>query len=352
MRKRPLALSLLAICLLAGVAWVSRYGGSSGPPLTLAASEGEEAVGRPNPSVREQPAATSENKSTETTARARSQGPAQIRWLSDFDQALKQARLANKLVVIDFSATWCGPCKMMERTTFADEKVRQHMAGFVALKVDIDLQRKVAARYGVTSLPTTLVVDADGQPILGTVGFLEPRDYLRVLTGAQSKAKQPPQGILGRPAPSLGVDMWYNLPEGRESIDVNDYKGKIVYLYGFQSWCPSCHRYGFPTLVELIGHYKGNEDVAFIAVQTTFEGFGTNTSGKAKETADRYGLSVPVGHSGSSQQPSTVMRRYRTGGTPWTVIIDRHGVVRFNDFRIQPDAAVALIDQLLADDGL
>ena len=239
---------------------------------------------------------------------------------------------------------------MMEQITFVDAKVRQSMADFVALKIDFDRQVQVAARYGITGVPTTLIIDAEGQPITGAAGFLDPEGFLRVLAVAQSMVKQPLRGILGQPAPSLGVDMWYNLPEGRESADVNDYKGKVVYLYGFQSWCPGCHRLGFPTLVELIEHYEGNEDVAFIAVQTTFEGFGTNTPEKAKETADHYGLSIAVGHSGTSHQPSTVMKRYRTGGTPWTVIIDRHGVVRFNDFHVQSDAAVALIDRLLGDD--
>jgi len=164
---------------------------------------------------------------------------------------------------------------------------------------------------------------------------------------AASTARQPQFGIRGRPAPSLQADRWYNLPRGKKSIDVTDYRGKVIYLYGFQSWCPGCHRYGFPTLTQLIGHYKGNDDVVFIAVQTTFEGYGMNTPERAKETADRYGLSIPVGHSGAPDQPSAVMRRYRTGGTPWTVIIDREGTVRFNDFHIQPATAVVLIDQIL-----
>jgi hypothetical protein len=40
------------------------------------------------------------------------------------------------------------------------------------------------------------------------------------------------------------------------------------------------------------------------------------------------------------------MRAYRTGGTPWTIIIDRDGVVRYNDFRVKPKAAISLINKL------
>ncbi len=169
--------------------------------------------------------------------------------------------------------------------------------------------------------------------------------------GPESVAPQPRLGILGRPAPSLQIDRWYNLPVGKTSINVTDYRGKVLYLYGFQSWCPGCHRHGFPTLAQVIEHYENNDNLAFIAVQTAFEGFSSNTPERAKQTADRYGLIIPVGHSGLPRQPSPVMRSYRTGGTPWVVIIDRAGTVRFNDFHLQPDIAVAIIDRLLGGDS-
>jgi len=164
--------------------------------------------------------------------------------------------------------------------------------------------------------------------------------------------EQPRLGILGQPAPPLGVEQWFNLSDGQQEIDVTDLRGKVVYIYGFQSWCPGCHLYGFPTLQKLLKHYKDNDGVAFIAVQTVFEGFGTNTFDAAKRTADRYGLTIPVGHSGSPDAPSIMMRRcYRTGGTPWTVLVDRDGIVRYNDFHIQPERAVQFIDTLLKKDA-
>jgi len=276
--------------------------------------------------------------------------PREIDWLTDYEQALKTARSRGQLVVIDFFATWCGPCKMMDRSTFTDKQVIRRMADFVSLKIDVDQQQELAGKLGVSGLPTTLVVDADGQPVTGAVGYLDAEQYLKVLAAAGEAKAQPRRGVLGKPAPNLGVSTWFNLPEGTRSVDIADYKGKVVYLYGFQSWCPGCHKYGFPTLTKLIDHYRGDDEVAFIAVQTTFEGYGTNTPEKAKETANRYQLTIPVGHSGSPDEPSTVMQRYRTGGTPWTVVIDRDGIVRYNDFHIQPEEAITLIDRLRAKD--
>ncbi|MDG2422431.1 MAG: redoxin family protein [Phycisphaerales bacterium] len=155
------------------------------------------------------------------------------------------------------------------------------------------------------------------------------------------------RGIGGRPAPAWQVDEWFNLPEGSQDLDVSDLQGKVIYLYGFQSWCPGCHSRGFPTLKALIEKYKGNDKVAFVAVQTVFEGYTTNTPAKAKSTGERYELDIPIGHSGRPGKPSRLMRSYRTGGTPWTIIIDRNGIVRYNDFHISPAQGKEVIDALL-----
>jgi len=130
-------------------------------------------------------------------------------------------------------------------------------------------------------------------------------------------------------------------------LDLKDFKGKVVYLYCFQSWCPGCHKYGFPTLKKAINNFKGEKDVSFVAVQTVFEGASVNTPARAWSTAKKYDLKIPVGHSGDEKTSPPLMRNYRTGGTPWTIIIGRNGKVRYNDFHIEPAAAIKLIEGLL-----
>ena len=165
------------------------------------------------------------------------------------------------------------------------------------------------------------------------------------LSGAVANQRAKP-GIVGKPAPSWGVTEWFNLPDKKTTLDIAEFKGKIVYLFCFQSWCPGCHSSGFPTLRTLIDRFKDADDVAFVAVQTVFEGFSTNTADRAWETAREYKLTIPVGHSGTDNHRSVLMQRYRTGGTPWVVIIDKQGTVRFNAFRITPDRAQKMIDEL------
>lgn len=152
-------------------------------------------------------------------------------------------------------------------------------------------------------------------------------------------------GIEGQKAPSFGVDTWIQTNE-KKPLDIDDYKGKILYLYGFQSWCPGCHSHGFPTLQKLSKHYKNDTSVAFVAVQSVFEGFSFNTINKAKEIIKRYNLTMPVGHSGSATKSSEFMINYRSAGTPWTVVIDKKGIVRFNNFHAKVEDLIYFIDAL------
>ncbi len=116
----------------------------------------------------------------------------------------------------------------------------------------------------------------------------------------------------------------------------------------FQSWCPGCHSHGFPALQQVSEHFEGHEGVAFVAIQTVFEGFHANTADDGSETVAGYGLDIPFGQAeGSHSATPGFMRSYRTGGTPWTILIDREGVVRFNGFSFDSGQAIEAIESLL-----
>lgn len=168
-----------------------------------------------------------------------------------------------------------------------------------------------------------------------------------VVTLTVSTATVNERGIVGKQAPSWSVDQWLNLPPGKQKIDVQDYHGKTLYMFCFQSWCPGCHRSGFPTLQKVISRFRDNDNVAFVAIQTVFEGYASNTFEHAKQVARKYKLTIPVGQSGENGTRSKVMTHYRSGGTPWVVIIDRDGVVRYNDFHIGVEEADKIIHTLL-----
>ena len=103
---------------------------------------------------------------------------------------------------------------------------------------------------------------------------------------------------------------------------------------------------GFPTLQKLTKAFKNVDRVKFFAVQTVFEGAEVNTFDKLLETQRKYDLPLPFGHDEASPYPS-VMKDYRTGGTPWYVIIDKNNKVIYNDYHIGVEQAKLLIDHAL-----
>ena len=80
------------------------------------------------------------------------------------DEAL--ASTAGPLLV-DFTARWCPPCKTM--APILDELAHERDGSLRIVKVDVDEQPEVAARYGVQSMPTFLLFDA-GEPVARLVG--------------------------------------------------------------------------------------------------------------------------------------------------------------------------------------
>jgi len=168
-------------------------------------------------------------------------------------------------------------------------------------------------------------------------------DSLFAQSGA--KATKPVAGIPGQLAPEWDVSQWHQLPDGKDDLDITDYRGKVLYLYFFQSWCPGCHSTGFPNLQKLHKKYKDDPDVDFVVIQSTFEGHGINTADKLKPTAAKYKLPIPFGQSAGGGTPP-IMQKYRTRGTPWVVLIDKTGRVQYNAFHLEPQKASWIIDQL------
>ena len=179
-------------------------------------------------------------------------------------------------------------------------------------------------------------------------------------------------GIVGRAAPGWGNLRWQQLPKGKTSLSLSELRGKVVYVYCFQAFCPNCKTHGFPLLKRMRERFAKHDDVAFVAIQTVFEGFDHNTLDAGVALAKRFVTDVPIGFddgsrgqaagAGSEQRRgrskraarmSRIVREWRTGGTPWTVLIDRNGVVRFNAYssRIKDDDVARAISVLRREKG-
>ncbi len=160
-------------------------------------------------------------------------------------------------------------------------------------------------------------------------------------------------GIEGQIAPSWDIGYWIDGEGNETDLKLEDYNGKVVYMMCFQHWCPGCHDYGFPTLKYLQRSYERNQDVTFVAIQTVFEGQQINNEKKLKKSQKKYKLNIPFGHDDGANMDrkySNVMHNYRTGGTPWVIIIDKSGKVVFNDYNIEPKYANRIIQKALKEE--
>ena len=151
-------------------------------------------------------------------------------------------------------------------------------------------------------------------------------------------------GIEGRQAPELDVPIWIDgNGDSIEPISLSDMDGKFKVIYCFQAWCPGCHSRGLPALQEMTKALKDNDKVAFLAIQTVFEGAHANTLKRAKEIQKEYDLKIPFGHDvgdETTRNISSTMFNYRSGGTPWFIFIDQEGKVVFNDFHLNTKKAI------------
>ncbi|MBO0932032.1 thioredoxin family protein [Fibrella aquatilis] len=87
---------------------------------------------------------------------------------------LAEAKKQNKPVFVDIFTTWCGPCKLMAKQAFPDQKVGEKFnANFISYQIDAEKGEgiDVAKKYAVTAYPTSLYVSGDGDLIYRVVGY-------------------------------------------------------------------------------------------------------------------------------------------------------------------------------------
>lgn len=148
---------------------------------------------------------------------------------------------AKGVVLIDFFATWCGPCKM-QKTVLAE--VAKEYAGQITIgTLDVDKSRSISNQYGISSIPC-MILFKDGKEIKRIIGYHEKAELLDELAGY----------ITVKVAKSDVV-----------TVDENNFnkvtaKGLVLVDF-FATWCGPCKKQK-PILAEVASEYKGKITIA------------------------------------------------------------------------------------------
>ncbi|MCO5230528.1 MAG: thioredoxin family protein [Chitinophagales bacterium] len=103
-----------------------------------------------------------------------------------FKKALEKAKAENKLVFVNVYAVWCGPCKLLKKTTFQSDKVAAAINNsFVNLDIDAEKGEGIefSKTYNVKAHPLILIIRPDGKVEKRILGYMKDNQLLSELKG-------------------------------------------------------------------------------------------------------------------------------------------------------------------------
>ncbi len=97
----------------------------------------------------------------------------------NFEKSPNTFKYEGKLpCVVDFYATWCGPCRKV--SPIMERMAKEYDGKLIVYKIDVDQEPKLAATFGVSSIPTVLFIPKEGQPSK-QVGALSEQQYKQII---------------------------------------------------------------------------------------------------------------------------------------------------------------------------
>lgn len=147
--------------------------------------------------------------------------------------------------------------------------------------------------------------------------------------------------------PDIEVTRWFNT---KEPLSLASLRGRPVMLHTFQMLCPACVSGALPQ-AERIHRMFAKTDLVVLGLHTVFEHHAAMTDVALEAFIHEYRLTFPIAvdKPGEGSPLPVTMAAYGLQGTPSTLLVDRHGMLRHHHFGTQGDLALGFfLGKLLA----
>lgn len=124
-----------------------------------------------------------------------------IRWEVSLENAKIAASQGNRLILAQFTASWCGACRIMENEVFSQPGVVAAIeAHYVPVKINVEYFPATGRQYGITALPTTVILAPTGQveALYAMRGVVKADEYIARLNQVAASVKGRGQAVLAQ----------------------------------------------------------------------------------------------------------------------------------------------------------
>ena len=145
---------------------------------------------------------------------------------SSLKAASEAAAADQSLVMIDFTADWCAPCKELKARTLDSKEFMEQAGALHVVEIDVDAESAMAQDYGIQAMPTLVLLTADNKIVARREGFMPAVDLLHWLAEARDLAKAGKwEGTA--PGPKLGE---FITRAAADQLDTSDFARLIEFL--------------------------------------------------------------------------------------------------------------------------
>lgn len=97
--------------------------------------------------------------------------PVVATWFDNLDKAKAEAASSGRMIIVDFTAIWCGPCQQLKKEVFESDRFKASAGKYVFCAIDFDTNPELAKEFGITGIPDVRIFSKDGKELGKIVGY-------------------------------------------------------------------------------------------------------------------------------------------------------------------------------------